>query len=362
MRTLLWILLFASGCACGRAEASSEISDSIHMVMIELQRSAVALPSEPDQPPRTHRRALPRKDTPRDGYEDAKRWCEPPVLRACVEHSDCADLRTPTGASLKCARPYWAKDDTTRVCAAKWPSRREREWREARLLEIVSEICSGSKCSEGQLGAFLTTVAMRESTLRPWKVHRLNGDVRANRLAWELKAERYGHERGVARKKVKGKLREVSAGVQLTRSGNRYYADDQRWQGYGLFGQNSPLFVYLWDPAAPPEVLCREVEAVATYTARAKIAATKQRNLGIAPTWATVHAALAVGEVRPSQGAIDRFRVQARRAGLDADQPVTPESFGRSLGETVGARRLAAELVRAVVDERHPWPPRAPGA
>lgn len=284
------------------------------------------------------------------------------MLRSCTTNADCADLRTPTGLQLSCARPYWAKDETTKVCATRWPTRRERQWREDRLREIASEICSGPKCSDEALGAFLSIVAIRESTLRPWKAHRLNGDVKANRAAWMFKAKKYGHEHVIEREKVNGEWRDVIVGVKLTHTGNRNYADEKRWQGYGLFGQNSALFVYLWDPAAPPEVLCREVEAVATYTARARIAATKQRNLGIAPTWATVHAALAAGEVRPSAATIERFRKRARRTELDVDAPVTPDSFGRGLGEDVPARRLAAELLRARIDAKHPWPSRPPGA
>jgi len=337
-------------------QAHADDERELVQVFAQWQRPATPLPSAVGGA-QERRQALPVQHT-RDGYEDAKRWCEQPVLRACATEADCAAVVLPGGGRTHCAKPYWAKDDQTKVCAAKWPSRREREWREARLHEIVGEICSGARCRPSQLGAFLALVATRESTLRPWKAHRLNGDVRANRVAWMLKAKRYGHEHVVEKKKG----REVIVGVKLRKGGNRYYADEMRWQGYGLFGQNSPLFVYLWDPEAPPEVLCREVEAVATYTERARVAATKQRNLGITPTWATVHAALAAGEVRPSPGAIERFRKQARRTELDPDAVVTPGSFGRSLGSTVPARRLAAELLRVRVNAKHPWPPARAGA
>jgi len=356
---LLSVLLVLCACACGQARADDELRMST--AFAQVQRQATPLPSAAVGGAQD-RRPAPRVQHSRDGYEDAKSWCEPPVLRSCTTQADCDDVVLPNGRTAKCARPYWAKDEHTKVCAAKWPSRREREWREARLREIVSEICSGARCRPGELGSFLSLVAMRESTLRPWKAHRLNGDVRANREAWTLKAKRYGHEHLIEKKKIRGKGHERIAGVKLRRGGNRYYADEQRWQGYGFFGQNSPLFVYLWDPAAPPEVLCREVEAVATYTERARVAATKQKNLGITPTWATVHAALAAGEVRPSLGAIERFRKQAKRVELDPDARVTPESFGRSLGSTVPARRLAAELLRVRIDAAHPWPPPRAGA
>ena len=331
-------------------------------VFAQAQRQATPLPSAtPAEVVQKRRLTLPRQHSG-DGYAGAQSWCEPPTLRMCSEQADCAAVKLPGGHTAHCVRPYWASDDKTKVCAAAWPGRRERRWREARLRGIAAEICSGSRCRPSELGAFLSVVAKRESTLRPWKAHRLNGDVRANRVSWMVKAKKYGHEHVIERKKIRGQIRDVIVGVKLRKDGNRYYADEERWQGYGLFGQNSPLFVYLWDPEAPPEVLCREVEAVATYTERARIAAGKQRSLGITPTWATVHAALAVGEVRPSQAAIERFRRQAKRVELDADAVVTPDSFGRSLGATVPARRLAAELLRARIDAVHPWPSSPAGA
>jgi len=131
-----------------------------------------------------------------------------------------------------------------------------------------------------------------------------------------------------------------------------HYDDRERWQGYGLFGQNAALFVHHWDPAAPPEALCREVEAVATYLAKARVALRKQQDLGVPTTWASVHAALAAGEVRPSSATLDRFRKQARkqRSSLDVDARISERSLGRGLGRDVLARRLAAEILRGRLD------------
>jgi hypothetical protein len=332
MHALLFLLLVVLGCGCEQAQASSSTRMRHAFDNVDLVMHGVALPES--KPIRVRRRVPPRSKA--DGYAGASSWCEGFVASACTSDDECHVLSRPHGRSLRCVRPYWAKKgDDTKVCASKWPSRREQAWRQQRLTAIVDSLCRG-RCNAKELAAFLGVVAVRESTWRPWKAHRLNGDVRANRETWAQMAKKY--------------------------AGNPYYRDRERWQGYGLFGENSPLFVYLWDPMAPPEVLCREVEAVVTYVERARIAARKQHNLGLRPTWATVHAALAAGEVRPRPETLARFRKQAARVGLNADRAVDERSFGRPLGTTVAARRLAAEILRARVDEMHPWPPPARGS
>lgn len=286
---------------------------------------SVELPARP----RLHAPARARaRERVADPYAGWQAWCEPVAMTSCKTDDDCSSLSTADRAHHRCVRPWWAERGTDeRVCAPKWPSRREQKWRRARMEEIVEEICSGAACNERALSNFLGIVAERESAWRPWKTHRLNGDLRANREAWARLAPRY--------------------------AGNPHHRDRDRWQGYGDKGQNAALFTFLWDPMAPPEILCREVESTATYLARARIAVRKQADLGIAPTWASVHAALASGEVRPSERALQSFRKQAGRVGLDADAPVTSRSFGRDLGTDVLSRRLAAELLRLRVDARH---------
>jgi hypothetical protein len=276
--------------------------------------------------PRSHR-GTRRGPDPYAGWQS---WCESPTPVPCHGDEDCRELPSVAGRSQQCVRPWWATKGRSkeRVCASPWPGRREQAWRRARIEEIAREICSkgSGACDPSDLAAFLTLVATRESSLRPWKAHRLNGDVRANRSAWAKQADRY--------------------------DGSTHYDDRERWQGYGLFGQNSPLFVHHWDPAAPPEVLCREVEAVATYLTKARIALRKQADLGVPTTWASVHAALAMGEVRPKEASLDRFRKQARqqRSSLNVDARISERSLGRGLGRDVLARRLAAEILRGRLD------------
>ncbi len=281
------------------------------------------------RPARKGHRSRPAAADPYAGYQS---WCEAPVPPPCRTDDDCRSLPSVAGRAQRCVRPWWSRTAGDRVCASPWPGRREQAWRRARIEQVAKEISfsrnsSGARGNARDLAAFLVLVAGRESSLRPWKAHRLNGDVRANRTAWARMHERYRD--------------------------SPHYDDRERWQGYGLFGQNSPLFVHHWDPAAPPEVLCREVEAVATYLAKARIALRKQADLGITPTWASVHAALAAGEVRPSKKTLDRFRNLARKRApdLDVDARISERSLGRSFGDDVLARRLFAELLRARLDD-----------
>lgn len=259
-----------------------------------------------------------------DPYKGFEQWCEPLNPTPCTSDDQCALARD--GRPRRCIKPWWtARGETLKVCAGKWPTKHEQKWRKDRLAAIVDHVC-GRGCDEDQLAAFLGIVAARESSWRPWKSHRLNGDVRANRDAWADQRARY--------------------------TGNPHYAARDRWQGYGMFGQNSPLGVHFWDPMAPPEVLCREVESVSVYLERARGAARKQEFLGIDPTWATVHAAVAGGKIRPSAKSIENFRKVAARVGLRGDDPVTPRSFGRGLRDDVRLRRLDADLLRTSLDAR----------
>ena len=264
-----------------------------------------------------------------DPYAGWQTWCEPIEPAPCRTSKDCA--AAPDGRAQRCVTPWWANRkipaaERPKVCASPWPGRHEQKWRRARLDTIVAQLCRRPHCNPVELTAFVGVVASRESTWRPWKAHRLNGDLRANRTAWGRLASRY--------------------------RGNPHYRDRNRWQGLGDKGQNAALYVFLSDPMAPPEILCREVESTDTYLARARIAVSKQADLGLRPTWATVHAALATGDIRPKASAVDRFRPQARKAGIDPDRRVTTRSFGERLGADVASRRLAAEILRARVDAR----------
>jgi hypothetical protein len=361
--TILILYMLVSACACGQARASDR-PERVSAFTHELQRLAAPLP--PDST--TAHRSKDRRQTLRsqdrmakDGYQGAERWCETPLAVYCKSDLDCKNTSMPGSKPHRCVRPWWASAAGKRkaktlgdikVCGAPWPTKRERDWRKARLGEIVAAICSGPGCDPRDLSAFLGHVAARESSWRPWKAHRLGGDVRANESAWTLRAKRYGHAHLVVRHRKSDEV----VGVKLTETGNPYYGQQDRWQGWGYYGQNAALFTAVEDPMAPPEILCREIESTDAYLARARSIVRKQIDLGITPTWATVHYALGTGDLKPKSTSVAKFSKKAKRFGIDGSARVTTRSFGRPLGPDVPSRRLAAEILRGKVETKFPTP------
>lgn len=369
---LLGLLLVLTAWACSRALASQppQLTTFTHSIVSSIGTQALAqtLP-KPERLPKLRRSARHLQDLPvPDGYDGAERWCQA-ASHPCQTDADCRGSAAVDSAPHRCVTPWWVKasgknkkDKPTKVCGSPWPTRAERNWREARLAQIVEEICSGAECDAGDLTAFLSIVATRESTMRPWKAHRLDGDVRANASAWLQRSKRYGHEPVIIKTKRSGKTFEEIVAIKFSKDGNRYYSQEDRWQGLGYYGQNSALFVALWDSKAPPEILCHEIESTDTYLKSARSIVRKQADLGIEPTYATVHYALGTGDLRPKPSSIEKFIAKAKRHGLNAAKRVTTRSFGRELGPTVESRRLAAEILRGKVEAKHPWPGRAAGS
>jgi hypothetical protein len=289
-------------------------SDSRHFVEIPQLPTSHEQQSLQTTSPQRISKVVP--SAPRDPYEGWDRWCEGPTT-PCSRDADCAPDRT--GRARKCIRPWWSKDE--RVCAIPFAARGEVAATKAKVRRIVDGQC-GSGCNAEKLWKFVSIVAARESSWRTWKQHRLDPDVRAAKHTWSKYAALYAD--------------------------NPHRAARQRWQGWGLLGQQSPTFAMLWDvDGAPPEVLCRPVVAVATYLSMARRAWRKQADLGIAPTWNTVHAAVSLGKVRPTEDALAGFRRQAERVGLDPDERIGLRQLGQVLGASPEARNATAALLDA---------------
>jgi hypothetical protein len=268
---------------------------------------------------RTLETAIDRR--PYDPYAAWNRWCEGPAT-PCQKDADCKPDRT--GRAQRCYLPYWAKTKDAKVCAIPRMRKGEREAMKAHLQRIVVAI-SGRRGRPEQLGAWIGLVAMRETSLRPWKQHRMSGDVKLAQTTW---AKRY---------------RELAPV-------NPYYADSDRFQGWGLLGQQW-TFALAWDRAAPPEILCRPVVAIETYLHCARRTHIKQTSMGITPTWETLHGSCSGGNVRP-KGPSQDFRKRARRVGLDPEQPVRMEWLGVSPGKNQLERNLTLGLIEATVAHR----------
>jgi hypothetical protein len=133
--------------------------------------------------------------------------------------------------------PWWAETIEAKVCARSMPGPAQRRWRVERLSVYVEHVCKRSAgCSPAKLLGYLHVLAGRESSMRPWKRSRLNPDIEANSAAWTKHRDKF--------------------------TSNPAAANPDRWMtGLGYYGQNAALWLPRWDAAAPPEVLCGEVES-----------------------------------------------------------------------------------------------------
>lgn len=142
-----------------------------------------------------------------------------------------------------------------------------------------------------RFAAYLVTVAMRESSLRPGVIHVIDS-------------------------------RHASAAYKRLRASHRArkhpLADrPELWLSYGLFGMNSN---YHADKVDDPRQLCTVRGAVTVYAAAARSAVRKMRACAPRPTWADVHRAIQGGDLCP----------QGERSSLPARMrvPLVPGDLG----------------------------------
>lgn len=351
-----------------------------------------------------------------DPYAGHVSWCEPMWYeKTCGDHSDCDQIRHVARRSLRCIRPWWAKKDDLRdddgnplkVCAPGYTAKTERRWRRARLRELVAQAYfdEPTRCpdwrwkvlgAEGKpkrfqrvwdndrsthqqhwrctqewrkaetLADFLWVPYFRETTARPWKRHRLDKDVAANKRAWVKEAPDYGWvielgcedgrplaldsegvwrdakghrcRKGRDRKGRYTRDRHVIADYYPDSDAeqhNPYYGERHRWAyGNGGLGQNTAYGTQDWDKMAPPEILCHEVEGFEAYLRDARHAVRTLRGHGVdcggetryrgsairtlidpatkqpigelqveEPSWADVHRVASGGKFCPRKGA-----------------------------------------------------------
>lgn len=347
LATLVVVVL--GGCvARAESEAPPRTADTPRRTLLDLEWAAEpTLASQSDVAPRS-RKATPKQGSDlvkalagtRDGvtataqvmlasgwgsWSDWSEWCESPEIRSCQSDDDCA-------STDRCVAPWWAdkNQDDARQCVARWPTLAERSWQRDRLRTVVDLMCSrGEGCEPARLHEFLSIVALRESTWRPYKRHRLDADVTAARGARERRRRVYGE--------------------------NLHFGQADRWaSALGLYGQNPAIFVDAWDRTAPPEVLCREVESTAAYLERARRAVRGFRRRGMQPTLCDVHHAVSGGRLEKCQGQDGSFARRARKHGIDPDATVDESAFGEAPPEEIGARLAWADAVRSAVEAKHP--------
>lgn len=170
--------------------------------------------------------------------------------------------------------------------------------------------------------------ALRESSYRPYKRHRLNPDMEAAYSAWqrfrytESRERRY---RDIMRThsakdgtddfwKAKAGLKRISVYKD-----NPTYEAMWRWStGYGLYGMQPIYHVKRWDPNAPPEILCDPVVATVTAVWAARQIRDTCSSMGFPGTYETVNRGYSSGHCKLRPSWAKYFRRRADRAGLDA--------------------------------------------
>jgi hypothetical protein len=273
--------------------------------------------------------------------EDPRKWCEPLDPAPCLTDAHCT--ATADGIPQVCIREWWVPHSEARVCVARMPNKRIRRWRSARLRVLVNEICKpGEGCSPSALHSYLSVLALRESTWRPDKVHRLVGDREAASVAWRKMSEVYVNSPA--------------------------YDEPWRWVGRGYYGQNSAYLTARWDVTAVPEILCGEVESTLVHLRTAR---ERQRRLtkgvtcmGIehhgtaadaSASWYDISLVNSGSNPCPGSAKIRTgFEKRAKSRGLDPYGAVTLRALGRPVPhdeQDAFARRMRAEM-----DRQHPRP------
>lgn len=154
---------------------------------------------------------------------------------------------------------------------------------------------------------------------------------------------------------------------------NNKYRNNEIWKSYGLYGMNSPLFLYVWDKDGDPRMLGDSVIGTLVYLRSARSKLRKMENkvrckawddVGIVnedingnyyksgnqkvingekvfefvevyPTWINIHRAVSGGKMCPAWSGDEmakiynkKFRNRAQSFGLDPDRIVSESEFG----------------------------------
>jgi hypothetical protein len=313
-----------------------------------IETTALAMVAPPSDVPVSDVEQEPKPQEPvPDPYADHDSWCEDIFKKPCEcpgkDPIVCEEPKEPcpddrTGKSQICVHTKWSRREGSYVymCDPGWLNRRQQKRQRQAQKLIVEELCQtpawadalgrwgkehrygddpsklcwhlpgGSKelkacrgghyCQADKLAKFLALVAARESTWNNNIAHELERDVKAN----------------------KGSYRKAKHRGWYT--DNQHFFDRDRWaRGYGWYGQNAALNVFRWDPKAPPEILCREVESTEVYLRNARGSFKKLWNIygddaertykldtgeevkvkGV--TWYDVHRAIASGKLYPEE-------------------------------------------------------------
>lgn len=350
-------------------------------------------------------------------YENHHLWCEWPKPPKCgkekvqvrgswrkkwVDHGKCGtDHR---GEKLRCVRPWRPGNtkDTHKVCIPKFPKRSEQDWRRKRLRHVigrgfdltgewwVNAVKSHQASRAMRVYRYFKAVVVRETSMRPFKIHRLPPDVEAAYESYRRHKKKGTYEgnpnfdgyrvlAGPGEREglftfeeivnaetyddaetIKAQIESEHPDWIVIRQSN-----PARWLSYGYTGQQSAGWVFEVDKMAPPEVLCLETFAVETYLRRMRRVAGKLdrkydckdadgkpykrdllrskeqkrdhvRETFRPATWHTIHRATSGGRMCPRNADTwtqtkRGFERRADMHGLNAHQHVSRRMLGRNL-------------------------------
>ena len=266
--------------------------------------------------------ATERPSRPYDTFA-GQPWCAPEGRPDCLEDAEC-----PKGT--KCIRPYYKRH---RECTVPYPSKDVRKIRRQRLAYI------GKDLGMSYAGRMVVQhVASRESTYRPTVVHGRDPDTRAAWNAW--RNPRYANRY----------------------KGNPYYGQAKRWATLGQFGMNAALWVWEWDPKAPPSVLCLESVSYATYVRRMR-RVWRKYNAGLecAPdrraTWWDLMRASSTGKLCPAPRNAKTQRIREKFVRFMRSKNLDPDRAPRlsELGDRQDGMNWAM-AVEGELETVHPIP------
>lgn len=294
---------------------------------------------------------IPLTSPPSPPPISAAGWCEPIEPTPCSPDVPRSCSPAPDGTPRTCSRFWYLSESVEFGCMLAFPTKAVQRWRSDRLRVIVDAVCEPTDgCDPVALHSYLAVLVMRETTWRPYKVHRLSGDVDANKLAWSRHSDRY--------------------------AGNPAAGNPVRWSvGRGYFGQNAAGWLWRWDVLAPPETLCGEVEAVLVHL-RAARERWHKLDRGVTgcepdgllhhgtshdgdPSWYDVSLVNSGSEACPATDGTplavrEGFEQRARSRGLNPYATVTSAMLGRDVAR--GVQDAFAANVRARMNRLHPKP------
>lgn len=217
--------------------------------------------------------------------------------------------------------------------------------------------------------------ALRESSYRTWKRHKLNPDMKAAVGAWRNWSYSKGREhklesaredaikaKSVAQSdmtRAKRKMEKATEGTKAyddakaehgeakkrfnkawkTIAHSKYwlrriktYQDNPTWKaagrwntGYGLYGMQPVYFVARWDKNAPPEVLCDSTISTILQIWSARSSLSSCIGQGHPATWEVSNRVMASGHCTPRPKRAKFYRKRADKVGLD---PQALANFG----------------------------------